>query len=123
MTLYLRLGGRPAIEAAVGTLLRRLREDSLFNEQPHAQQRLCPREGLAEFLVYIFAGSPTYEGRALGEAHGGLFLNNARYDRFVDHLVSIFSEDGGNARLAIETRYVLERVRPFVLNSPQVIEA
>ncbi|MBA5777968.1 hypothetical protein H2509_12625 [Stappia sp. F7233] len=123
MTLYLRLGGRPAIEAAVSSLLRRLREDSLFAGQPHSPLRTCPREGLTEFLVYIFAGSPTYEGRALGEAHGGLFLDTPRYDRFVDHLVSIFSNDGTNARIAIEARYVLERVRPFVLNSPQVIEA
>lgn len=123
MTLYLKLGGRPAVEAAVSTLLERLSKDPVFTRRQQGALKTCPREGLIEFLVFIFAGAPTYEGNSLHEAHGGLVVTGAQLDRFIDHLVSIFSDDGKDARISIETRLVLERVRQYLLSPADLIRA
>ncbi len=123
MTLYLRLGGRPAVEAAVSSLLERLGDDPVFMTRNQVALKACPRESLTEFLVFIFAGAPTYEGNSLHEAHGGLVVTGAQLDRFIDHLVSIFSNDGRDTRISIETRFVLERVRQYLLSPTELIQA
>lgn len=115
MTLYLKLGGRPAIERAVDELMKKLMADSLFMTRSQVKLRICPRAQLVEFLTYITAGSPTYEGQPLGFAHDGLFISENQADRFTSYLIDALGGHDTEFGIASEISYLLQRVRPHLL--------
>jgi len=110
------------MEAAVDELGKRLRRDPLFG--PKGSDALpCPRERLVEFLTYIFAGSPCYDGGPVWERYAGQPGFEARYRRFVDHLVAALVEPSGSVCLALEIRDVMERVGDHVARHSEQVEA
>ncbi|MXN64125.1 hypothetical protein GR183_04360 [Stappia sp. GBMRC 2046] len=123
MTLYLRLGGRPALERAVGEVMARLVKDPLFMSRNQVRLRICPRDALIDFLTYLTGGSPTFDGAPLGYVHDGLFISEQQYGRFAQHLVSVLGRDGADPRAATEFRYILDRVRPYLFAERAKLEA
>ncbi|WP_428644908.1 hypothetical protein [Roseibium sp.] len=119
MTLYMTLGGRKAILAAMPRLQARLETDPCFdaNRFRHEFER---SEDLTEFLVFLFGGAPFYDGKPIPELLSPLCSCSDVYERFVDHLVTIFSRDTNTPETENDLRQLMERLRPHVLDPKPV---
>lgn len=117
MTLYLKIGGRPAFKEAMTRLEDRLSSDGSFG---FAEQggKLSNTDDLCEFLIFLSGGAPFYDGSPVAEILGPLRLSDARYDLFVDHLVDVLTGDLRSIRAETELRLVMEHVRPHVVSPP-----
>ena len=115
MTLYLRLGGRAAIDEALFRLRERLSGDPAFK---HANFRgeLQSRSDFAEFLVFLVGGAPFYDGRPVNELLSPLCDSEDLYDRFAGHIIDALRDFGCSKEDAQELRSLLLRLRPQVLD-------
>lgn len=118
MELYLTLGGRPAIKAAVERLDHRLRLDSGFG----ASNKPLPAsylEDLTEFLVFVTGGAPVYEGRPVSSLLRPLCPSDEAFEILVDHVVTVLI--GRERRFAeeAELRRLLGHAKPLVLSAPR----
>jgi len=118
MTLYLKLGGRPAFQEAVETLENRLCQDGTF---PPSQDGRVLRHSdeLCEFLIFLFGGAPFYDGMPIGMVLKPLRLDDVRYDRFVDHVVDALAGSHSTIRNETRMRVALEHIRPHVVTAPE----
>jgi len=116
MTLYLKMGGRPAIERAVRHLERRLLADErLTTDLGVAPDRFAPSD-FAEFLIYLFGGAPFYEGPSVRTLFRPYCRCDATFDMFVDHLATVLIAQRLPVRLETELRLTMETIRPRVLS-------
>lgn len=115
MTLYLKLGGRPAFREAIETLKSRLYQDSTFRLS-QGDPVLRHSDELCEFLIFLFGGAPYYDGMPIGRVLSPLRLDDSRYDRFVDHVVSALENRRSSIRDETQLRVVMEHIRPHVVN-------
>lgn len=117
MTLYLKLGGRPAFQEAIETLASKLYQDSAFR-LPHDGPVLRHADELCEFLIFLFGGAPFYDGMPIGQVLRPLRLDDDRYDRFVDHVVRSLGGRRSSVRDETQMRVVMEHIRPHVVGVP-----
>ena len=114
MTLYLKLGGRPAIVEA----MRRL-ETLMMQEEnlPHVDNEtsLEQSEELCEFLIFLSGGAPIYDSAPISEILGPVCPSDDSYDRFVDHLVTAMFGPRRAPRTEAELRLMMEHIRPHVV--------
>ena len=118
-TLFDRLGGAPAIEAAVDAFYGRVLADPLlrpmFAQVPMDRLRAHQRR----FLGFAFGGASEYAGRGLARAHAGLVaehgLDHRHFDAVLGHLDAALCSLGVGAELVAEVRDVAESVRSAVL--------
>ncbi|MCP5477399.1 MAG: group 1 truncated hemoglobin [Rhodanobacteraceae bacterium] len=116
MTIYQKLGGAAAIDAAVDIFYRRVLSDERVSnffddvdmERQHAKQRA--------FLTMVLGGPHEYSGRDLRSAHQRMALNDGHFDAVAEHLEATLQElqvgsDDISAVLA-----VVEGARPDVLD-------
>jgi hemoglobin len=94
MTIYEAIGGQPAILAAVDLFYHRLLADAhlapYFANVPIA--RLKGHQAM--FLAYALHGPARYRGRSMREAHAGLNITDADFDRVAEHLAQTLSSLG-----------------------------
>ncbi|SHM05807.1 globin family protein [Roseibium suaedae] len=114
MELYLSLGGRPAIAAAVERLDRRLRLDSGFGGGNRPLQASYA-EDLTEFLVFVTGGAPIYEGRPVSMLLRPLCPSPEAFEILVDHVVTVLIGRERRPAEEAQLRRLLEHVRPMVL--------
>ncbi len=98
-TLFDALGGDAAIAAAVGEFYRRVLADAqlapFFAAVP--LPRLKPLQ--AAFLAQALRGAPRYTGCSMREAHAGLAITDAHFDRVAQHLAQTLADLGVAAAL------------------------
>jgi hypothetical protein len=124
MTLYLKLGGRPAIEEAAKRLQRRLRHDPAFRE-PVASAPDNHRTDLSEFLIFLSGGSPFYDGTPIGKILAPLCPSDEAFDLFVDHLATVLIGNDRPVQVEAQLRLLMEHIRPYAVDSevsPQMKE-
>ncbi|HEX6418162.1 MAG TPA: group 1 truncated hemoglobin [Acidimicrobiales bacterium] len=112
---YERLGGAAAIQRAV----------ELFYDRVLADDELAPyftgtdmpslRRHQVLLLSQVLGGPASYDGRALAEAHQGLRITGAHYDRVVDHLVGVLTELGADDDALAAAGAVVAAVRPDIV--------
>ena len=56
-----------------------------------------------------------HDGRELGDAHRGLGISAAHYDRVVDHLVTVLTEMGADEAALADAGKVLAGVKPDIV--------
>ncbi|MCB1888151.1 MAG: group 1 truncated hemoglobin [Rhodocyclaceae bacterium] len=118
-SLFDRLGGSAAIDAAVDTFYRRVQADPriahFFTNTDMAQQSAHQKR----FLTVAFGGAPAYAGRSLRTAHQGLVdrlgLDDSHFDAVVEQLAATLTEMGVAEPLIGEVAQVAESVRDEVL--------
>jgi hemoglobin len=114
---YDRIGGGAAVREAVDrfyTLV--LADDELapyFTDVDIA--RLKRHQVL--LLSQVLGGPTAYDGRELGDAHRGLGVTDAHYDRVVAHLVSVLTELGADDEAIAAAGSVVAAVRPDIVES------
>ncbi|HRQ65025.1 MAG TPA: group 1 truncated hemoglobin [Xanthomonadaceae bacterium] len=121
-SLYERLGGEPAINAAVENFYGRILGDPIlapvFAEVEMNRLKFHQRR----FLGHAFGGPGGYQGRDLAVAHRPIAekhgLDDRHFDAVIRHLRDTLTELGVDASLSAEALAVAESVRAPVLGHP-----
>lgn len=95
LTLYERLGGKPAIEAAVQIFYKKVIADKNLNPffKETDMKKQMGKQTL--FMTYAFGGAPKYTGKSMKEAHQKareMGLNEAHFNGVAGHLMETLRE-------------------------------
>lgn len=118
-TLYERLGGAAAIDAAVDIFYDKVLADGrishFFSNTDMARQRSHQKA----FLTYAFGGGPAYSGLGMRAAHQGLVdklgLNEGHFDAVVENLAATLAGLGVSDALIGEVAAVAVSIKDDVL--------
>ncbi len=118
-TLYEKIGGEPAVDAAVDLFYVKVLADDRIKhffdgipmERMHGHQK--------KFLTMAFSGPNNYTGRGMKAAHAKLVdqfgLNDTHFDAVVENLGATLTELGVPGDLIGEAAAIAESVRESVL--------
>ena len=117
-SLFARLGGEAAVEAAVVSFYERVLADAtIAHFFDHMDVDALIRKQIA-FMTMAFAGPNNYTGRDLRVAHAPLVakgLNDAHFDAVGGHLQDTLVELGVDAALTAEVMGIVGTTRDAVL--------
>ncbi len=116
-SLFDRLGGAPAVQAATEVFYRKVLSDPVlapYFDDVDMDRQIAKQ---AAFLTMALGGPNNYSGRDLRTAHAGMAgLSGEHVDRVIMHLAETLRELGvGNADIA-EAGAVAASVRDDILN-------
>ncbi len=118
-TLYERLGGEPAIDAAVDLFYDKVLADDRINRFFSNTDMASQRGHQKMFLSFAFGGMPGYTGKGMREAHEPLVarlgLNDSHFDAVVENLAASLTELGVSSELIGEVAAIAESIRDDVL--------
>ncbi len=125
-TLYDRLGGAPAVSAAVTDFYDRVLADELlkpfFGDSDTNQLR---RKQIA-FMTFAFGGAPDYKGESMRAAHAKAVangLNDGHFDKVAGHLIDTLKGLGVAQDLIDEVIGIVGTTRDDVLNRDSATRA
>jgi hemoglobin len=122
-TLYERLGGAPAMEAAVDIFYRKVLTDdriSRFFEDVDMERQAAKQKA---FLTMVTGGPANYTGQDMRRGHAHLVaqgLNDDHFDAVVELLAGTLIELGANPADIAEVGALANSVRDDVLNREPV---
>jgi hemoglobin len=119
-TLFEKLGGKPAVEAAVDLFYDKIIADErinyLFADIDMKRQRAKQKV----FLTYAFGGAPNYSGKSMRAAHQRLVeekgLNDSHFDAVAENLQETLEDLGVPGDLVAEVMAIVASTREDVLN-------
>jgi hemoglobin len=119
-SIYERIGGEGAVDAAVDKFYEKVLADDrikhFFNETDMKKQAIHQKQ----FLTYAFGGSTSYSGKSMKAAHKNLVdkmgLNDSHFDAVMENLGSTLKELGVPDDLIGEAAAIAESTRGDVLN-------
>lgn len=118
-TLFERLGGADAVNAAVDIFYRKMLSDdrvSSFFDNIDMDQQIAKQKG---FLTMAFGGPNNYTGKSMREGHKHLVargLNSTHVDIVIEHLGNTLRELGAAEADIAEVAAIAESARDDVLN-------
>ncbi len=116
-SLYDRLGGQPAVDAAVDIFYRKVLADdriSHYFDSVDMDGQIVKQKA---FLTMVFGGPNNYSGKDLREGHKHLTgLNDTHFDAVVENLAATLTELGVGGDDIGEIAGIAESVRDDVLN-------
>jgi len=119
-TLYEKIGGEPAIDAAVDLFYDKVLADARINHFFTHTDMTRQRQHQKRFLSYAFGGMPGYSGKSMREAHAPLVeklgLNDSHFDAVMENLGAALLELNVPQELIAEAAAIAESVRNDVLN-------
>ncbi len=119
-TLFEKLGGKSAVEAAVDIFYGKVLADDRINhffegidmDRQRAKQKI--------FLIYAFGGAPNYSGESMRKAHKRIVeekgLNDSHFDAVGENLQAALEELNVPADLIGEVMAIVASTRDDVLN-------
>lgn len=119
-TLYERIGGEAAVDAAVDKFYDKVLADERIRHffEGIDMKRQAAHQKL--FLTYAFGGLPSYPGRNMRAAHRRLVeekgLNDTHFDAVIENLAATLRELGVSDDLIAEVATIAETTRADVLN-------
>lgn len=122
-TLYERLGGAPAMEAAVDIFYRKVLTDeriSRFFEDVDMERQAAKQKA---FLTMVTGGPANYTGQDMRRGHAHLVaqgLNDSHVDVVIELLAETLTELGANPADIAEVGALANSVRDHVLNREPV---
>jgi len=119
-TLFEKIGGTDAVNAAVDRFYERVLADDrikhFFKDVDIDRQA----KHQIQFLTFAFGGTPEYAGRPLRIAHKRLVedmgLGDEHFDAVAENLQDTLKELGVSADLIVEVIAIVESTRDDVLN-------
>lgn len=118
-TLFERLGGEQAVDAAVDIFYRKVLADPSISDFFDTTDMDEQRAKQKAFLMMAFGGPNEYSGKDLREAHAPLVergLNDAHFDSVAGHLKDTLKEMGVADDLIGEVISIAASTRDEVLN-------
>ncbi len=117
-SLYDRIGGEAAVNAAVEVFYRKVLADdriNMFFEGVDMEKQAAKQKG---FLTFAFGGPHNYSGKDMREGHAHLVakgLNDSHFDAVMENLGATLTELGVPADLIAEAAAIAESTRNDVL--------
>ncbi|HEY9617396.1 MAG TPA: group 1 truncated hemoglobin [Microcoleaceae cyanobacterium] len=109
-TLYEKLGGKSAVEAAVDRFYERVLNDDRIKHFFEHVDMDKQREHQKAFLTYAFGGAAHYDGKTMRAAHTHVVkdmgLNSDHFDAVAENLVATLKELGVSDELIAEVTAV-----------------
>lgn len=119
-SLYQRLGGKPALEAAVERFYEKILADKRVNYFFEDVSMVKQKRKQKEFLAAALGGPIPYVGKDLRKAHADMDgLNDTHFDAIAEHLQSTLEELKVDKALIAEVMAIVGSTRDAVLNRPQ----
>ena len=118
-TLYERLGGEAAVDAAVDIFYRKVLADDRINEYFDNVDMESQAAKQKSFLTMVFGGPNNYTGKDMREGHKHLVergLNDSHVDAVIEDLGSTLKELGADDTDIQEVADIANSVRDDVLN-------
>lgn len=118
-SLFDRLGGQSAVNAAVDIFYRKMLTDdrvSHFFDDVDMEQQIIKQKG---FLTMVFGGPNSYTGKDMREGHRHLIkrgLNDTHVDIVIEHLGETLKELGVDEKDVQEVAAIANSVRDDVLD-------
>lgn len=119
MSLYERIGGRDAVNAAVDLFYKKVFADQLlapFFQNTDKSRQIAKQKA---FLTYAFGGAPNYSGESMRKAHANSVadgLDDEHFDAVARHLNDTLQELGLPQDLTQEVMNIAASTRKEVLN-------
>jgi hemoglobin len=116
--LFERLGGKPAVEAAVDRFYEKVLKDDRIRHFFEGVDMNRQRNKQKAFLSYAFGGLQTYSGKNMREGHAHLVkagLNDGHVDAVIENLGATLREMGVAEDLIKEVAAIAEATRNDVL--------
>lgn len=82
-SLYIALGGKPAVDRLVSNFFYRLHNDRQLKELFVDSDKRELRQNIADFICEISDGDCEYQGVAMEDIHAGLEITEGEFDHFV----------------------------------------
>ncbi len=114
-TLYLRLGGREKMRRFALILLNQMSHDDILAEELDRIERSWLADRLESLLVFVFGGSPYYEGNSIRRDFQPLLTTDHHYNRFANHFHTALQAHSVEPGLCNESQAVIELMRDYVL--------
>lgn len=115
-SLYERIGGKEAVEAAVDLFYQKVLADDRIKHIFGNTDMAAQRNKQKLFLTYAFGGAPNYSGRSLREAHSHYILNETHFDAVIENLGATLKELGVPDELIAEAAKIALSTKNDVLN-------
>lgn len=119
-SLFERLGGAPAVDAAVEVFYQKMLSDDRVKHFFTHTDMNRQRDHQKRFLTVAFGGPNQYNGQAMRAAHARLVneqgLNDSHFDATLENLAASLRELGVAEALIAEAAQVAESTRNEVLN-------
>lgn len=116
MSLYERIGGAAAVDAAVDIFYRKVLADDRISEFFDTVDMEAQAAKQKAFLTMVFGGPHSYSGKDMREAHKSMKLNETHFDAVVENLAATLTELGvGEAEIG-EIAAIAASVKDDVLN-------
>ncbi len=118
-TMFDRIGGAPAVDAAVDLFYRKVLGDDSISHFFDGVDMDDQRAKQKAFLTMVFGGPNDYTGKDLRTAHAPLLdkgLNDAHFGAVAQHLQATLEELGVPANLVNEVMTVAASTKDDVLN-------
>lgn len=118
-SLFERIGGEPAVDAAVDLFYTKVMSDDLLT--PFFEGVDMKRQAAKQkmFMTYAFGGRPDYPGRAMRAAHADAVakgLSDEHFDAVAGHLQTSLEELNVPSELIGEVMTIVGSTRDDVLN-------
>lgn len=115
-SLFMRLGGENAVEAAVEAFYAKVMADDRIRGFFDGIDMTDQKRKQRDFLTMAFGGPNVYDGRDMRSAHAWMNLEDPHFDAVVENLGATLQELGVPAGLIGEAAEIAESVRDEVLN-------
>lgn len=115
-TLFDRLGGQPAVDAAVEIFYQRVLADPVVNGFFANTNMDSQRRKQQTFMTMAFGGPSRYAGKDMRAAHAHLDLTDAHFDAIAGHLKATLEQLGVAPDLVGDVLSIVETTRTDVLN-------
>jgi hemoglobin len=118
-TIYDRIGGQAAVDAAVDIFYRKVLADPLISSYFEDTDMDAQRTKQKAFLTMVFGGPNSYTGKDLRSAHAPLVekgLNDSHFDAVAGHLQATLDELGVDPQISGEIMTTAAGTREEVLN-------
>lgn len=120
LTLFEKLGGRPAVEAAVDLFYEKILADPRVNFFFEGIDMNRQRSKQKIFMTYAFGGAPNYSGQSMRKAHEKLVtekgLNEGHFNAVAENLVETLNDLGVPPHLIDEVIAIVGSTKDDVLN-------
>jgi hemoglobin len=115
-SLYVRIGGKPALEAAVDRFYERVLADDRISHFFRSVDMEGQRKKQKRFLAYAFGANENWGGKSMREAHAHLKLTEEHFGAVAGHLQGTLEDLGVAPNLIAEVMAIAASTHDDVLN-------
>jgi len=122
-SLYNRLGGAPAIGAAVDLFYDKVLADGALSPYFDSVNVNAQRNQQVKFMTAAFGGSNQYRGRDMAAAHANLEITESDFDSVAGHLVATLQELGISEELIGEVVGIVGPLKDVIVHAKPRVSA